>query len=76
MLTIMGHIGYLSTDFSVLMDLVRTKRINLRPIISHRLGFPDEVNGGMDLLQTDEGNPRRVAIVPRVRSNRIFDVDG
>jgi alcohol dehydrogenase, propanol-preferring len=61
--TIMGHMGYPSTDFPVLMDLVRTKRINLQPIISHRLGFPSEVNRGMDLLQNDEGHPRRIAIV-------------
>jgi threonine dehydrogenase-like Zn-dependent dehydrogenase len=61
--TLMGHMGYLSSDFPVLMDLVRTKRINLQPLISDRLGFPDEINRGMNILQSNEGNPRRVATV-------------
>lgn len=60
--TIMGHMGYAPTDFPVLMDLIEAKRINLQPLISHRLPFPDGVNRGMDILQTNEGNPRRVII--------------
>jgi hypothetical protein len=61
--TLMDHLGCLSSDFPVLMDLVRTKRINLQRRISHRLGFPDEINRGINMLHSNEGNPRRVATV-------------
>ena len=61
--SIIGHMGYYPSDFPILMDLVRTKRVDLQPLISHRLGFPTDINRGMDILESNQGNPRRVAVV-------------
>jgi 2-desacetyl-2-hydroxyethyl bacteriochlorophyllide A dehydrogenase len=50
-------------EYPVLLEMVRKKQLNAKRIVTHRVKLAD-VNRGLDILRTQEGNPIRVVINP------------
>jgi len=62
-LSIVACFGALRSEFPVFLELVRTGKINLKRMITHR--FPlDDINKALRTLRERIGNPIRIVVLP------------
>ena len=59
----MGHMGWDTTDYPTIIDLVRGGRIDLSYLITHRVFSLDEVNKSLDMMEKMARDRFRIVVM-------------